>query len=388
MATYSRFRVSFEKGEGAYLWDTTGRRYLDFLAGIAVNSVGHCHPAVVEAIQDQAAKLLHVSNLYYISWQAELAELMCCVSGMEKAFFTNSGAEANECALKIARQYAKGISIDKVGFVGCRNSFHGRTLGTLTLTGQEKYQKAFTPLVPSATIIEWDSVEELEAAVNEKTCAILIEPIQGEGGVRPASPEFLQKARELADRFDAMLIFDEVQTGCGRTGTFYAFQGYDVEPDIVTSAKAMGGGFPIGACLAKGKAASVFQPGDHGTTYGGGPLACRAAYAAVKAILDEKLTENAVTMGAVLREGMETVGAKYGCRLVRGRGLMLAMALDKPVAREIVQAAFDEGLLMNATGPDVIRFVPPLIINRNHVEEALQILDNVMQKVMEGHSNG
>ncbi len=380
MPTYTRFNVVFDRGEGAYLWDTEGRRYLDFLAGIAVNGVGHCHPRVVRAIQEQAAKLMHVSNLYYISQQAELAEILCRLGGMDKVFLANSGAEANEAALKIARKHGKSISESKTGLVGAEGSFHGRTLGTLTLTGQEKYQKPYAPLVPSARIVPWNDIGALEEAVSEDTCGIILEPIQGEGGIRPASDEYLAAARRMADRHQALLIFDEVQTGCGRTGSFFAWQGYGIVPDVLTTAKAMGGGFPIGACLARGAAAEVFQPGDHGTTYGGGPLACAAAIAALRTIEDEGLTSRASEMGLLLKSRLEDLGRRRGAVEVRGKGLMLAMVLKDPVARDVLHTAFEEGLLINAIGSDVLRFLPPLIITQEQIDECVGLLDKAFDR--------
>ncbi len=381
MATYARTKVVFERGEGVYLWDADGRRWLDFLAGIAVNGVGHCHPRVVAAIREQASMLLHVSNLYYIRQQAELSDILCRLGGMDKAFICNSGAEANEAAMKIARKRGNAVREGKARIVAAEHSFHGRTLGTLAVTGQEKYQKPFRPLVPDVDIVDWDNIEALEKAVCDDTCAILLEPIQGEGGIRPASDAYLRKARELADKHGALLIFDEVQTGCGRTGTFFAYQGYGITPDIVTTAKTMGGGVPVGACLARGEAANVFQPGDHGTTFGGGPLICAAAKAAVQVIEEEHLMDNATKMGAVLRGRLEELGSKYGAKEVRGRGLMLAVVLDKPVAKDVLNAAFEEGLLVNAIGADVLRLVPPLIVNEGHIEEAIQKLGKAFERV-------
>lgn len=380
MRTYARYPVVFERGEGVYLWDTDGRRYLDFLSGIAVNGVGHCHPRVVQAVQQQAEKLLHVSNLYYIEQQAELASILCRLSGMDRAFFANSGAEANEAALKIARKLGSSRSDRKTGIIAAESSFHGRTLGTLAVTGQEKYQKPYRPLIGDVSIVPFNDIDALSAAVTADTCAIILEPIQGEGGVRPASQEYLEKARALADANQALLIFDEVQTGCGRTGNYYAFQGYGVTPDILTTAKAMGGGFPIGACLARGEAADVFQPGDHGTTYGGGPLACAASVAALRALEEDRLEQNASTMGAILQEKLLGLCMTWGHREVRGRGLMLALVLNNGKAREIVQAAFDNGLIINAIGPDVIRFLPPLIINEQHIQECINTLEDCIQK--------
>ncbi len=382
MATYGRFPVVFERGEGVYLWDTDGRRYLDFLSGFAVNGVGHCHPKVVEAVQRQCAKLMHVSNLYLIEQQAELAQALCKMTGMEKAFLANSGAEANEAALKIARKLGNAASPDKTWIVAAANSFHGRTLGTLAITGQEKYQKPYIPLVPNVTLIPYNDTAALEAAVDDKTCAVILEPIQGEGGVFPAAPEFLRAAREAADRHRALLIFDEIQTGCGRTGEFLACQAYGVVPDIVTLAKTMGGGFPIAACLARGRAAEAFMPGDHGTTFGGGPLACAAALAAVRAIESEGLCARAREMGHAVRGGLEALKAKLGCGEVRGMGLMQALVLGSPAARDVVQAAFRKGLLANAVGPNIIRLLPPLVVNQQQVDEGIEILDSAITETL------
>ncbi len=382
MATYGRFPVVFERGQGVYLWDTDGRRYLDFLAGIAVNGVGHCHPKVVEAVQRQCAKLMHVSNLYLIEQQAELAQALCGMCGMEKAFFANSGAEANEAALKIARKLGNAASPDKTWIVAAVNSFHGRTLGTLAITGQEKYQKPYVPLVPDVTLIPYNDTAALEAAVDDRTCAVILEPVQGEGGVLPAAPEFLRAAREAADRHGALMILDEIQSGRGRTGEFLACQAYGVVPDIVTLAKTMGGGFPIAACLARGKAAEAFVPGDHGTTFGGGPLACAAALAAVRAIESEGLSARAREMGAAVQSGLEALKAKHGGVEVRGMGLMQALVLGSPVARDVVQAAFRKGLLANAVGPGIVRLLPPLVVNQQQIDEGMEILDSAIAETV------
>lgn len=384
MPTYSRFPVAFERGSGAYLWDTRGRRYLDFLSGIAVNGVGHCHPKVVEAVQRQSLKLMHVSNLYHIEQQATLAAVLCRLTGMEKAFFCNSGAEANEAAIKIARKMGKESGSGKTWLVAAVNSFHGRTLATLAITGQEKYQKAFLPLVPDVRLIPYNDVAALEEAVTGDTCAIILEPMLGEGGVVPAEPAFLQAARDAADRHGALLILDEIQTGCGRTGTFLASEQCGVVPDIVTLAKAMGGGFPIGACLARGKAALVFAPGDHGTTYGGGPLACAAALAALGVIEDEGLVERAGEMGAVLAAELERLKEKHGASCVRGMGLMRALVLSTSNAPDVVRAALTRGLLANAVGTNVIRLLPPLIVTREQVSEGIEILDSAIADAAAG----
>lgn len=381
MTTYGRQRVEFERGEGAYLWDSEGRRYLDFLAGIAVNGVGHCHPKVVEAVQRQAARLMHTSNLYYVSEQAQLAEILCRQAGMDKAFFGNSGTEANEAAIKICRKHARATSGDKTVLIAAEGSFHGRTYGGLSLTAQPKYQTPFSPLVPDVKIVPWNDPDALAQAADECTCGIFLEPIQGEMGVRPASQAFLEAARSAADKAGALLVFDEIQTGCGRTGDYFAFQGYGVTPDIITVAKALGGGVPIGACVARGVAADTLVPGDHGTTFGGGPLACSAGIAALKVIEEEDLPGNARAMGAAFREGLEKLKEKFRHREVRGKGLMLGMELGKPVARDVLAAAMDEGLIINAVGTDVLRFLPPLIITKADVEEALEKLERALEKV-------
>lgn len=381
MTTYGRARVEFERGEGAYLWDSEGRRYLDFLVGIGVNGVGHCHPAVVEAIQKQAARLIHTSNLYYIAQQAEVAEILCRQAGMDKVFLCNSGTEANEAAIKICRKRGRAMRPDKTVLIVAEGSFHGRSYGALSLTAQEKYQTPFAPLVPDVRIVPWNDPQALWDAVDDRACGIFLEPIQGEMGVRPASVEFLQSARQAADEHAALLVFDEIQTGCGRTGDYFAYQGYGVIPDIISIAKAMGGGVPIGACAARGEAAEILQPGDHGTTYGGGPLACSAAAAALRVIENEDLPGNARRMGATFREGLEALRSKFGHLEVRGRGLMLAMVLAKPVAKDVAGLALEDGLIINAIGADVLRFLPPLIITQEHITEALQKLNRALESV-------
>jgi len=383
MHTYARLPVVFVRGEGCFVYDDAGRQYLDLLAGIAVNGLGHCHPKVVEAIREQAGVLMHTCNLYHTALQPKLAKLLAEASGMTKAFFCNSGAEANEAAIKLARKAAKLAGYpEKTEIITALGSFHGRTLAAITATGQSKYQKAFTPLPPGFMYVPYNDVDALKEAAGEKTCAIMMEPVQGESGVHPATPEFLRVARELCDSLGAALIFDEVQTGLGRTGKLFGFQHYDVVPDVMTLAKTLGGGFPIGACLAKGKYADVFEPGDHASTFGGNPLACAAAIAATTEIIEGGWVENSREVGAYFAERLR---ALPGITEVRGMGLMIGADLDfsgfplrsnpeTPVAKQIVIESLAKGLIINATGETTLRFVPPLIISKELVDMAIQRL--------------
>lgn len=376
MHIHQRFPVTFVRGEGCFVYDDEGKEYLDFLAGIAVNGLGHCPPKVVEAIREQAGTLMHVSNLFHIAPQAQLAKLLVDLSGMNKAFFCNSGAEANEAAMKIARKATKmARHPEKTEIITALESFHGRTLAAITATGQPKYQKSFTPLPPDYKYVPYNDVEALKAMAGARTCAIMMEPVQGESGVHPATPEFLRAARELCDKLGAALIFDEVQTGLGRTGKNFGYQHFDVVPDIMTLAKTLGGGFPIGACLAKGKYADVFEPGDHAATFGGNPLACAAAIAAVTEIVEGGWVENATKVGAYLMEQLATLP---GVTEVRGLGLMIAAELEKPVAKDIVTKALSKGLILNATSDNVLRFVPPLIVTEDLVDKAIAIIREVL----------
>jgi len=372
MHTYGRLPVVFVRGEGCFVYDINGRQYLDLVAGIAVNGLGHCHPKVVEAICRQAGTLIHTSNLYYTLPQPELAKLLVEHSGMTRAFFCNSGAEANEAALKLARKAAKASGGDaKTDVVAAELSFHGRTLGAITATGQPKYQKSFLPLVPGFTYVPYNDADALTAAVTDKTCAVIMEPIQGESGVHPATREFLHAAREACDRHNAALIFDEVQTGLGRTGRMFGFEHFDVIPDVLTLAKTLGGGFPIGSCLARGKWADVFEPGDHAATFGGSPLACAAATAAVTEIVEGGWVANAETVGAYLRTRL---AEQPGVKEVRGLGLMVAAEFEKPIAKELAARALDSGLIVNPIGEHVLRMVPPLILSREHVDRAVGLI--------------
>ena len=372
MHTYARLPVVFARGEGCFVYDVEGKQYLDMVAGIAVNGLGHCHPKVVEAICNQAGTLIHTSNLYHTLPQPRLAKLLVEVSGMDRAFFCNSGAEANEAAIKLARKAAKKSGHpQKTEIVTAEGSFHGRTLAAITATGQPKYRQAFEPLPPDFRYVAYNDVEGLRSAVGERTCAVMMEPVQGESGVHPASPDFLRAARDLCDATGAALVFDEVQTGLGRTGRMFGFEHYGVVPDIMTLAKTLGGGFPIGCCLARGAYAEVFEPGDHAATFGGNPLACAAAIAAVSEIRDGGWIENAERVGAYLRERLAMLG---DVKEVRGLGLMAAVEFTQPKARVMAASALERGLVLNAIGDSILRFVPPLILTAELVDRALEVL--------------
>jgi len=377
MNTYSRFPVVLDHGQGARVWDGQGKAYLDFVAGIAVNSLGHNHPRLVSAIAAQAAKMIHVSNLYYTQPQMDLAERLVKLSGLGKAFFCNSGAEAIEGSLKLSRKYAVKQGSGRFEVVAMENSFHGRTFGALTATGQLKCHKGYAPLLPGFKHIPFNDIAALRAAVDHKTCAVLVEPVQGEGGVRPADKAFLQAARELCDQNGCLLIFDEVQCGAGRTGTFFAFEQFGVRPDVAALAKGLAGGVPIGCVLATEEAASAFQPGDHASTFGGNPLATAAANAVVE-VITGGLLENVTANGAYLTQGLKALRAKHPViREVRGLGFLQGIELDTPVA-EVIDRCIGKGLLLVNAGTSVIRFVPPLIVGRAEIDEALAILDEAL----------
>ena len=371
MQTYARLPVTFSHGAGVYLYDTDGRRYLDALSGIAVNGLGHAHPAVTKAIRDQADKLLHTSNLYRIEVQEQLAETLCAVAGMDNCFFGNSGAEANEAAIKLARLYGHQRGVDKPSIVVLEGAFHGRTLATLSATGNRKIQAGFEPLVAGFIRVPRNDIQALQqvAANNPGVVAILAEPIQGEGGVHPLSTEFLQAMQDICREREWLLMLDEVQTGNGRTGHYFAYQGLGITPDVVATAKGLGNGVPIGACLARGKAAQVFGAGHHGSTYGGNPLVCAAALAVVNTIAADHLCDNALAMGQLLRDTLladPTVAPHI--REIRGAGLMLGIALQRECG-ELVAAALDADVLINVTAGDTIRLLPPLIINETETLE-------------------
>ncbi len=376
---YARLPLTLVRGQGARVWDAQGKEYLDFLAGIAVNSVGHCHPRVVAAIQEQAATLIHTAGYYYTEPVARLADKLTQISHMDRVFFGNSGAEADEMAIKIARKWGNARRPgEKYGIVTAQGSFHGRTMAMITATGQPKYSAPFAPLVPGFTHIPFNDIEALQNAVSDSTCAVLLEPIQGESGVWPAHQAFLEEARALCDKHDALLIFDEVQTGVGRTGKWWAWEHYGVMPDVMTSAKALGGGVPIGACLARGEAATTLELGDHGSTFGGNPLAARAALTVLQTMEDEHLVANAHAMGAYFMHRLGEPALRDKVSDIRGMGLMIGVTLTAPDAKRVQTEARERGLILNAIGDDILRFLPPLIITQGDVDEAMSVLLSVL----------
>ena len=372
LPVYARQPLVIVRGEGCWVWDDGGRRYLDLVAGIAVNVLGHAHPAVADALASQARILLTTSNLYYTLPQLDLADALLSRSPFDRAFFTNSGTEANEAAIKLARRHGGKRGADAI--VSLVNSFHGRTIGSLAATGQPKYQQPFMPLPDGFFQVPMDDVDALRLAVTDRTAAILLEPIQGESGIHPLSDAFLVAAREAADRVGALLIFDEIQTGIGRTGTFFAFEATPVVPDVVTIAKGLGGGVPIGAMLVR-ETASAFHAGDHGTTLGGNPLMAAAALATLRVLDEERLMANARTMGARFRDGLAALVTDGLATEVRGRGLMIGIETAAPIARQAVAIAREKhALLVNATGETTLRIVPPLTISADEVDEAVSRL--------------
>jgi acetylornithine aminotransferase len=392
MSTYARFPIALERGAGCRVWDTQGREYLDFVAGIATCALGHAHPALIEAVTQQVQKLHHVSNLYYIPEQGELAKWIVQHSCANRVFFCNSGAEANEAAIKLARKYAHTVQqIEKPIILTAHDSFHGRTLATITATGQPKYQKNFEPLMPCFHYVPYNDIEAVEVAISEldegdyRVGAILIEPLQGEGGVRPGDIAYFQKLRQICDETGVLLIFDEVQVGMGRTGKLWGYECLGVEPDIFTSAKALGGGIPIGAMMSK-SFCDVFQPGEHASTFGGNPFVCGVALTVCQTLEQENILQNVEERGEQLRVGLQAIAAKYPNHIseVRGWGLINGMVLNAQIAltaADVVKAGIDEGLLLVPAGPKVIRFVPPLIVTEKEVEEALQAVDRAMASV-------
>lgn len=381
LPVFARYNIVLDHGDGPYVYDTKGKKYIDFLAGIAVNVVGHNYKPLVEAVSKQAGKMIHCSNLYYTEVQVEAAEKLKKLSGMDKVFFGNSGAEANEGAIKLARKYATNIDPEKIQIISALHSFHGRTLATLTATGQDHYHHGFGPLPAGFDYVPYNDIQALEAKMSDKTCAVMLEAIQGEGGVHVPDPDYLPKVRVLCDKYNAVLIFDEVQCGMGRTGTFFGCQQFGVKPDIVTLAKGLAGGVPIGAFMATDKVASAFHAGDHGSTFGGNPLACAAACVVLDALIDGNLMENAKEIGTYLQSKFEEYKAKYPnlIKEVRGRGLILGMELTRP-GREIANECLDYGAIINCTAGNVLRFVPPLNITKAHVDELISVLDKVLPK--------
>jgi acetylornithine/N-succinyldiaminopimelate aminotransferase len=371
--------VVFSKGKGVFLYDSEGRRYLDFVAGLGVNALGHAHPRIVKVIREQAARLIHISNLYYNEYQGLLAEKLCSLSGLDRAFFSNSGTEAIEGAIKLARLAGHRAGGEgKCRLVALEGSYHGRTFGAMSLTGQDKYRKGFEPLLEDVKFVPRNDATALQNAVDDNTAAIVLEPIFGEGGIHECSPEFLRECRAVANRHRCALIFDEIQCGLGRTGTLFAFQSFGVKPDIVAVAKPIAAGLPLGAFLAREEFASAIAPGQHGTTFGGGPLACRVAVEYLAVLQEERLLENVNRVGSYLHEQLEElVHSCAGTVEVRGRGFIHGLQLEKP-ARQIVEGALSYGVLFNSTQDTVVRFLPPFLLQEAHVDKGIRILKRLL----------
>jgi acetylornithine/N-succinyldiaminopimelate aminotransferase len=385
MPTYSRFPIALRKGRGIKVWDTGGREYLDFVGGIAVNVLGHCHPKVVVAIQKQAQRLIHVSNLYHIEPQVRLAKLLVTNSFADKVFFCNSGAEANEAAIKIARKYSKETrGPERYEIISALNSFHGRTIATLTATGQTKFQKGFEPLLPGFAHVPFNDIDALRSAITSNTCAVMLEPIQAEGGINLPSDDYLQKVRALCDEKKLLLIFDEVQTGMGRTGKLFAYEHYGITPDIMALAKALGGGVPIGAMLATDKVSAAFQPRTHASTFGGNPLVCTAAIATVEALLEDGLIlDQCNRMSKYLFDRLNQLKDEFQDKVVdvRGKGLLIAVELMRDGV-PYVSACMDRGVLIGLAGAgNILRFTPPLIVEEKDIDHMIDVLEDVLEKL-------
>jgi predicted acetylornithine/succinylornithine family transaminase len=381
MSTFTRIPVTLVRGEGLKVWDDKGKEYLDFVAGIAVNVLGHCHPAITSAICEQAGTLVHTSSLYYTIPQLKLAELLVKNSVLDKVFFCNSGAEANEGAMKMARKYGNLKLNGANEIITTFNSFHGRTLMTLAATGQTKVQEPYKPMPGGFINVEYNNIEAIKKVTSKKTCAVMLEPIQGEGGVNVADEDYFKKVRAWCDEKGILLILDEIQTGIGRIGPLFGYELYGIEPDLITLAKGLGGGFPIGVFMAK-DAASVFEAGDHGSTFGGNPLACAAGYAVLKYILDNDVLSSAKEVGYHLVYKLEQMKTQFDyVAEVRGRGLLIAMQFDRDIAADVLDACLSEGLLINKLKPNAIRFVPPLIVSKSDVDAAMNMLYKVLSNI-------
>lgn len=384
MNTYLRLPVTFAKGEGVWLWDEEGKRYLDALAGVAVCGLGHCHPRLVEAISNQAGTLIHTSNLYHIAKQEQLGSRLAQLSGMDNAFFCNSGAEANEAAIKLARLYGHGKNIDLPTIIVMEKSFHGRTMATLTASGNRKVQAGFEPLLTGFARVPYNDLEAVSqvAVHNKNVVAILVEPYQGEGGVNVPQANYLQGLRQLCDQNGWLLMLDEVQCGIGRSGKWFAFQHSDIAPDVITLAKGLGSGMPIGACLAKDVAAGVFKPGNHASTFGGNPLACAAALTTLQVIEEEQLLDNATQVGDYMRALLKSeLTGVSGVEEIRGQGLMIGIELSRPCV-ELVKEALGKGLLINVTSDKVVRLLPPLVIQRAEAEQVVNTLSGIVKEFL------
>ncbi len=389
MTTYARLPVTFTKGEGARLWDTEGNTYLDALSGIAVCNLGYSHPKVTEAICTQAGQLIHTSNLFGISQQEQLGQKLISLSGMERVFFANSGAEANEAAIKLARLYGNNRGIENPTIIVMENSFHGRTLATLSATGNRKVHAGFEPLVSGFIRVPYNDIDAIKSVAkhHKNVAAILVEPIQGEGGVRVPAEDYLEEIRSLCDEHQWLMMLDEIQTGIGRTGKMFAFQHTNIIPDVMTLAKGLGNGMPIGACVASGEAATLFHPGNHGSTFGGNPLACATALAVIDTICDESLYENAEALGLQMITDFElALGDQPYIEDIRGLGLMIGIELDRPCGN-LVKMALDEGLIINVTAESVIRLLPPLIINRETASEIVQKVSALISAFVSTNDN-
>ncbi|MCL0091579.1 aspartate aminotransferase family protein [Dehalococcoidales bacterium] len=381
MSIIERLPLTLVRGQGARVWDEDGREYLDFVGGWAVNSLGHCHPAVIDAIVEQANLLIQTSNQFYTIPQVRLAQLLLGNSCLDKVFFCNSGAEANEGAVKLARRYGKRYLNGAYEVITTIGSFHGRTLAMVAASGQAKFQQPYLPLPVGFINVEYNNINAIKAATTNQTCAVMLEPVQGEGGVNLPSHDYLTAVREWCNQMGILFILDEIQTGLGRTGTLFAYEQYGIEPDIMTLAKGLASGVPIGAILAKDKAA-VFTPGEHGSTFGGNPLACAAGYATLKFIIDNNIAENAKKVGQYFIYGLERLKQKFQfITEVRGRGLLVAVEFSSDIAQSLVMACLNRGLLVNRLKPNCLRFMPPLIIGNDEVDEALGILDRALSSM-------
>ena len=379
LQTYNRYPVVLARGKGVFLFDTDGKRYLDFVAGLGVNALGHAHPRIVKTIREQSVRAIHLSNLYYNEYQGLLAEKLCQLSGLQRAFFSNSGTEAIEGSIKLARLAGHRIGGEaKCGLVALEGSYHGRTFGSMSLTGQDKYRKGFEPLLEDVRFVPRDDMAALRAAVDDDTCAIVLEPIFGEGGIHECAVEFLQECRALADRHRAALIFDEIQCGLGRTGTIFAFQTFGVTPDIVAIAKPIAAGLPLGAFLAKEEFNAAISVGQHGTTFGGGPLACRVALEYLAIIEEDRLLENVARVGTYLQQQLKSLTELYAAaKQVRGRGFIQGLELEIP-ARPIVEQALAKAVLFNSTQDTVLRFLPPFLLQEKHVDKGIRVLKSLL----------
>lgn len=386
MSTYKRLPVTFARGEGALLWDTQDKQYLDALSGVAVCNLGHAHPAVTRAVCEQAGRLLHTSNIYGIAAQEALGDTLTALAGMDRVFFGNSGAEANEAAIKLARLYGHRRGTRSPMIVVMENSFHGRTLATLSATGNRKVQAGFEPLVQGFIRVPYGDLAALQAVADNQqdVVAVLVEPIQGEGGVNVPPADYLPGVRALCDSKDWLMILDEIQTGMGRTGKPFAYQHYDFKPDVMTLAKALGNGVPIGACLARGETAELFAPGNHGSTFGGNPLACAAALTVCKTLSEQQLWDTAASLGEHIMDGLRHALANVrGVIEVRGQGLMIGIALDRPCA-ELVGRALEQGLLINVTADSVVRLLPPLVMSEQQADHLVSLLSSLLREFVAG----